>query len=550
MNKANEIRNKLQICPVALFLTNTGKGKSNSVSEFVELVKKDDYLYKSSLGVRTVKTPRVIFATNTRDNRDAMHQKNNAFVIVKGVAEILEEEAPRAAQEYIRLLKEEPEERTRFVRLIRDGFLTEIESKRLKSLISDEFNKLQYAPFITMTFQKLLMFKKLDFLNNAYVFLDEMRQDRIWTGEGDFKIWGNKEESFIDKKVNNLTETLIRKANNNDIKGVALLSAEESLQAAIDSPTFPKFNKFGDFYKISSIDPLHDDKLTVCVVHGTSDRKHTKRTFAKLARQNGYTVVCDGKDENNNAIGDLSIEAVKGRNDLTNIDLCTIISTPHPKEIAPLMGSCSLSEQDAISLIVSDKANQAIGRNTGYRNHGSGNHILIVPEKIYNIMNLHTTGNVVHAKKRSDVADLEGVAADILKGFYKDKVYYCQIATYRAYCKLRVDYGYTATVKSIKNEITDALSSMGLSDDQIKRDTMIKTCVDYLLTYDVEQKRKQINGVRVDCFIEKEIEMTIEQQELSDALKMFDDIQDDRSLTRDENIKQREIMALYMDSFK
>ncbi|NLS13016.1 hypothetical protein HGP28_08960 [Vibrio sp. SM6] len=553
---ASDLKARFELTPIATYLTNTGRGKSNSVSEFAELLRPSK-TYKDRYFPR-FDDCRVIFATNTRENRDAMNKKNSLFTIVRGVSEILEEYAGKeVSEEYIRLLTQEPSERTRLKRMEQDGFITSTDSEILKALITKEFTKLFREPFITMTYQKLVMFKSFKFLNNCYVFLDEMRQDRIWTGEGVFKVWGSEYKEKINKRINNFTHSIVDKANKGEIKGIALLSAEESLEAALESPTFPPFRK--DYkgtditYKLSNIDPLHDDKLTICIVHGTSDRRMTKRTFAKLARKQGYKVITDGKYETETgdyeAIGDFTIEGVKGSNKLMDVDLCTIISTPHPQEFTPVMASCELSADEAKALVASDKANQAVGRNTGYRNHGNGKHILIVPENIYSSLNLHTTGNIIYAKKRKDVQNLpDNAASNILKAFYKDNVYYCQMAAYEIALSIKLSADQRLAVRQVKKDIKSLLEYYGLSKKHIREDKLVKVVIEMLFTFNIEQKRKTVAGAKTECYCEKEIQHTAAQQALLDDWQALEDLEAIRDLTKDERKQRKALWEAYCEA--
>lgn len=549
-----KLKIKFDMCPLLVFLTNTGKGKSKTVSKFVSLMELEARPHKDKLGFYSFKSDRVIFATNTRENRDAMKVKQPLFEVVRGVAEILEERHDKkVAQRYIEIVEEDLQ-RNKFDILVKEGLLTKQEADKTKDIIKEENKKLFTCPYISMTFQKLALFNNHDFLDGSYVFLDEMRQDRIWTQENKYKIWGAEFEVFENEEYNRLTKTLVNKANNHAIKGVCFLSAEESLKYAIDAPTFPDFNKHkvnGKFiYQVDGIEEIQDEKLTIAVVHGTSDNKHTKRTFADLARKQGYKVICDGKTEKG-SIGDYTIEGVKGSNDLTDTNLCTIVSMPHPKEIAPVMAACNLDEEEAIKVVVSDKINQSVGRNTGYRDHGKGKHIVIIPERLFDLVHWHTSGKVIKATKKKEAIELGDNVADlILKGFYKDPVYYAQIAAYKAVSKIRIDFDCVAPVKSIKAEIDEFLINVGLSPAQIKRDRLVSKAVDFILTYGFEKKRKTINKKKTECIVEVEFEHTEEQQLLLDKWNYYEELERQRDLTREERKERNKYQGLYFSSIE
>ena len=71
----------------------------------------------------------------------------------------------------------------------------------------------------------------------------------------------------------------------------------------------------------------------------------------------------------------------KGRNNLKVKKLCVIVADPHPSRIAMTMTCTGLTEAEAHTLLMSDAANQGVGRNAGYRWQQGQQCLMIVPHR-------------------------------------------------------------------------------------------------------------------------------------------------------------------------
>ena len=71
----------------------------------------------------------------------------------------------------------------------------------------------------------------------------------------------------------------------------------------------------------------------------------------------------------------------KGRDNLKVKRLCVIVADPHPSRIAMAVSCTGLTEAEAHTLLMSDAANQGVGRNTGYRWLQGQQCLMIVPNR-------------------------------------------------------------------------------------------------------------------------------------------------------------------------
>ena len=81
-------------------------------------------------------------------------------------------------------------------------------------------------------------------------------------------------------------------------------------------------------------------------------------------------------------------EGVKGHNDKKAINFVSVLAYPHQNEIQRYLLSVGIDdnnkkdgdESSAISTLISNRFNQTIGRNTGYRNEFDSKHIALIPQ--------------------------------------------------------------------------------------------------------------------------------------------------------------------------
>lgn len=140
-------------------------------------------------------------------------------------------------------------------------------------------------------------------------------------------------------------------------------------------------------------EPHHEfeTNLEVLMVKKTdNDKTHGQSAREKLTEQaSSYfdAVIVDGVGHEFNHVSS------KGRNNLNVDKLCVIISDPHPKRIALAMASTGLDEDEAHVLLMSDTANQSVGRNTGYRGSSNQQCLLIMQHNRWLAMH-NITSNV------------------------------------------------------------------------------------------------------------------------------------------------------------
>ncbi|AOW76006.1 hypothetical protein A3Q34_03515 [Colwellia sp. PAMC 20917] len=151
--------------------------------------------------------------------------------------------------------------------------------------------------------------------------------------------------------------------------------------------------KHQDYQPTIICEPHHEyePNLEVLMVQKTNnDKTHGKSARERLTEQaSDYfdAVIVDGVGHDDNHVSS------KGRNNLNVDKLCVIISDPHPKRIALAMASTGLDEDEAHVLLMSDTANQSVGRNTGYRHSGNQQCLLIMQHNRWLAMH-NITSNV------------------------------------------------------------------------------------------------------------------------------------------------------------
>lgn len=240
-----------------------------------------------------------------------------------------------------------------------------------------------------------------------------------------------------------------------------------------------------------------DENLTIRVVRSTTNKgkDESLRNLLAKASKLKADVICDGK-LNGVAIGTHTIEGSKGSNKLRYNDLAVILTYRHPQQITDMMTLANLTEQEAVARIVSDAANQAIGRNTGFRQNNT-RCLLIVPEGLVNSLQLHTvTTDFAYANTR-EAADMNSGYWD---GIFKELHDSCDYVTES--CALVIGKAIASigcvAVKNAKACIKDILIDMGIAKRRIKSDRLVGAVMSKLEAYGVTQSRKtkQVNGSR------------------------------------------------------
>ena len=512
--------------PVTVYYDNAGAGKSRSVNQFSKL------LIEEAGSVEYA--DRITFATNTRKNRDDFITNNPGFVVIKGNGEIIADVVGNAAAEqygsyYCNANNAGEKKKINGIQnLINDGYISESDGVNVRAEIQENKELAKASRCIAMCYAKLQVGDSLKHIYNSYVFLDEMSITRMVSATETFSIWGQDFNVSADTDLNTFTAKLFELAHHNfdsgqGIKGLCLLSAEQSIVEAVKSHIAPKFKHNGDNFMVTTPTVLIDPALTVVEVSSTNnnDKVSNRLDIANMLRSNGFKVISDGKIRSiknadvGKSIGDFTIEGCKGQNSMKDMNLATIISYPSPYEIATVMAALgygseqfsdaryeattdeekvldteynrlqkilitgmsrevkreqlvvkdklfemilerientggvineSDAESKAISLIISDKANQAIGRNTGHRNSGNGYiHVLVVPSKLSHHLKLHTTGKTINVCTKGKLAKsiIDNPDCDVTKIFSK---YF-----------LSASYVCNEVVRDIQKKISDCL---------------------------------------------------------------------------------------------
>lgn len=176
--------------------------------------------------------------------------------------------------------------------------------------------------------------------------------------------------------------------------------------------------------EVCSPSPTFDPNLEVLLVDSTSDVKgHRTKIFEAIAKLNrDWTVISDGLKKKGCIYNHVN---TKGMNNLSDKPIVIISTYPAPSELATAMISMQCDEETAKSILMSNKANQAIGRNQGYRNRGkngnpsSGNNkcLLVAPRTAD--LNLHyVTPNCLRLKALSGTSKSARQLFQKSRGFY------------------------------------------------------------------------------------------------------------------------------------
>lgn len=132
-----------------------------------------------------------------------------------------------------------------------------------------------------------------------------------------------------------------------------------------------------------------EPSLEVLLVPSTKNKPTdpSRKYITQQAEQYFDEVIVDAAGSDVNHVNS------KGRNNLKVRKLCVIIADPHPSRIVMAMKCTGLTEAEAHTLLMSDTANQGVGRNTGYRWQEGQQCLMIVPHRQWLLMH-NVTPNV------------------------------------------------------------------------------------------------------------------------------------------------------------
>lgn len=519
--QARAIHTAVQVSKVVTVVENAGSGKSRTMGELAKLINADlqggDHTWNG-----------MVFATNTRANRDAFANANPYFSVVKGVIEIIfditESKAAqiRAAEIYSEdFILEENDKRSVIDSLLQESIITEQQAKAIRAESLSNAEKLKGA-FLAICHAKMRCGGLVARFMRHVVVMDEMAADDVVAlGENDkikayqkVEVEVQEEELIAEDEVKFFMEKISQRhdSEGNSIGGVVMLSAEKSLLRAFGTDEMPNIRLKGMFGNITvkhlgKPKTLIDNNFQVVVVDTLSNNFATKKTsttardkMANLLRAEGYYVICDGKREDDTSIGDVTIEGCKGSNDMMSKKTAVLISDPHPFEVGYMMMRLNCDESTAVSVIVSDKANQAIGRNVGYRNRGA-ECLLVVGAGVHSADKTLTldviSNNCFYARKRTDVDSLPAKLQGVFSEWLNDDDAVCYKVA-RDLCDAVFMQGATVETKELKTTVREVLASNGVAKTRIDRGGLIKTTLNQLaaLGVNVVTKEKMIEGKR------------------------------------------------------
>ncbi|MGY3860246.1 BT4734/BF3469 family protein [Aeromonas lacus] len=375
VEQAESIFSALHMNRVVTVVENAGSGKSRTMGALADCIALDMLGGESNWRG-------MLFCTNTRANRDAFQKANPEFQVWKGTSEIVFEITKnRGAEMKCGEYYADPDfEGSVIQQLYKDGIITSTELQDIQVAVLKNRAKMK-SKFVTCCHAKVQVGEAIKSFNHYVVVFDEMAADDVMYIEENEKVKvfnGNVEVQAQDpeheKVVQDFMQVIAKREG-----GVVMLSAEKSLLRAFGTKEMPNLKMKRLFPEITysmchvgAPKVLEDEKLSCVVVKSLANsNSDTRSTIADLLRKNDYFVISDGKDETGKAIGDITIEGCKGSNEMMTRKTAVLIGSPCPEAIGDMMMRLGCNEETALSVIISDQANQAIGRNVGYRNRGA-----------------------------------------------------------------------------------------------------------------------------------------------------------------------------------
>lgn len=237
--------------------------------------------------------------------------------------------------------------------------------------------------------------KKVELLKHKYgrvtVYLDEMDAMKVNPQSGFVSVYNKRATSTFDcdSDQNQLMDYLF---DEKDLF-VVLMSAEKGIEQALCARGIEPV-------VIDNFCTLIDYDLSIAYVRSTSKQtlevessEFSKVVSKIVATYSDYLVVTNGlidKQKDMLRAEGLKLtthEALKGNNDKSSTNIISIVTYPSPIEIQQYLLALGIDDRnrkesdelEAIRTIVSNRYNQTIGRNTGYRGGNNSVHIAILP---------------------------------------------------------------------------------------------------------------------------------------------------------------------------
>ena len=235
--------------------------------------------------------------------------------------------------------------------------------------------------------------KKIELLKHKYgrvtIYLDEMDAMKVNPQSGFVSVYNRIATFDCDSDQKQLMDYLFGEKD----LFVILMSAEKGIAQALCARGIEPAI-------IDNFCTLIDYDLSIAYVRSTSKQKlevESSEFFNVVSKivatYSDYLVVTNGltdKQKDMLRAEGLTLtthEALKGNNDKSSTDIISIVTYPSPIEIQQYLLALGIDETnrkesdelEAIRTIVSNRYNQTIGRNTGYRGGNISKHIAIIP---------------------------------------------------------------------------------------------------------------------------------------------------------------------------
>jgi len=374
--QAKRIYSALDRSRLVTVVENAGSGKSKTMGELARMINED-------IKGRDSVWHGMLFCTNTRANRDAFAKANPIFQVWKGTSEIVFEvtQSKAAVIRCSEYYADETFEGSVVRQLLTDGIITEQQFNDIQVKLKDNREKMK-KPFVTCCHAKVQVGEAIKSFAGHVVVFDEMAADDVQfidSTEVAYSFGGLVECKAQDAEAEEVIQDFMKVVAARE-GGVVMLSAEKSLLRAFGHKSTPNLKMKRLFPEIihsmehlGAPKVLEDDNLSVVIVKSLANAQgaDARVTMAEMLRKHGYYVISDGKDDSDKPIGDVTIEGCKGSNDMMTKKTAVLLGSPCPEAIGDMMMRLGCDEETAISVIISDQANQAIGRNVGYRNRGA-----------------------------------------------------------------------------------------------------------------------------------------------------------------------------------
>jgi hypothetical protein len=348
--------------------------------------------------------------------------------------------------------------------------------------------------------------KQLELGRSIVVFMDEMDAVKANPQSGIVSVYEHNKQSELTGYANPVHADVEQAAlmdflYQTDGVFVVMLSAERGVEKALEA-------KGIHHVFINRFTPLLDNDLTLMYASSTSnkikdDSSALIKAIAKINKKwPDFSLVINGLNEQQKEIlKSLGVdvythEGLKGHNDKKQINFVSIISHPHPSEIQKYLLSIGINDENkqsgdeglAISTLVSNRFNQTIGRNTGYRGESDSKHIALIPIALASLIksDVVTTNHIVFDEAANIAPDINLLAKLVEAKLDADKAAQGLDELVSTKSKIKKDY-----IKPV----------VDLWNSENKQQVKIADIANKVFTDIVLCKKKRINGIPKDmCF--------------------------------------------------